>query len=625
MNDISRRPLGGRSRPNRAAAFLALAGVFSGILAGCENPFVTNLKDLGLQPPPERTLVVEPFGPERFATPTRPEDDLREARSDPFAGVERADVSLEQARAYTLENNLDLDVTLVDPVIANESLNEEEGRFDSVFFTNLRYNNLDQPTDTALVGSAVQDLTINPGVRIPLRTGGTATVSLPLNRNETNNAFSTLNPSYQADAQFSISQPLLRGAGRRANTHGVRLASLNKQISLARTKLEVIRQLAAVERSYWRLYAIQRALEVRQMQYELAEEQRKRAARRVTAGQAAEIENVRADAGVAERLEAILIAENDVRTSQREFKRIINVPGLGVESATIIKPSTPPDPVKFEFNPTTLTDEALANRMEMLELELRLAQDESTIDFERNRALPLFSVDYTYRINGLGGSLQDSFKQLEEHNFQDHIFGLSAELPLGNVQATARVQRAVLTRLQRLSTRDARSLSIRQEVLNAVDAVEAGWQRILAARQSTIANTRTFQGEQRQYDVGARTSTEVLDASTRLADSQLAEIRALAEYQIALVDLAFATGTLLGASRVAWAPLDPRSGDVPAPDIIMGRHPVIEEQPSEGDAIPANTKPVLQPAEGPMDQAEPAQNPPAGAEGGPASGAKTPE
>ena len=43
---------------------------------------------------------------------------------------------------------------------------------------------------------------------------------------------------------------------------------------------------------------------------------------------------------------------------------------------------------------------------------------------------------------------------------------------------------------------------------------------------------------------GARTATDVLDAQSRLAEAQSAEIRALAEYQISLVDLAFATGTI---------------------------------------------------------------------------------
>ncbi|MDH7599289.1 MAG: TolC family protein [Sedimentisphaerales bacterium] len=52
-------------------------------------------------------------------------------------------------------------------------------------------------------------------------------------------------------------------------------------------------------------------------------------------------------------------------------------------------------------------------------------------------------------------------------------------------------------------------------------------------------------------------SIHVLDAQARLADAQSAEIAALADYQISLVDLAYATGTLIGASNVEWQPLRP--------------------------------------------------------------------
>ena len=52
---------------------------------------------------------------------------------------------------------------------------------------------------------------------------------------------------------------------------------------------------------------------------------------------------------------------------------------------------------------------------------------------------------------------------------------------------------------------------------------------------------------------GARTSTEVLDAAARLAEAQSREIVAVTSYQISQIDLAFATGTLLGRNRVRWA------------------------------------------------------------------------
>ena len=110
----------------------------------------------------------------------------------------------------------------------------------------------------------------------------------------------------------------------------------------------------------------------------------------------------------------------------------------------------------------------------------------------------------------------------------------------------------------RLATRENRKAIIELEVLNAVDQLEANWQRILASRQSVILDERLFEAEKRQFQLGMGTSTDVLEAQTKFADAQSAEIRALAEYQIALVDLSYATGTLLGAAKVQWEPMVPK-------------------------------------------------------------------
>ena len=60
---------------------------------------------------------------------------------------------------------------------------------------------------------------------------------------------------------------------------------------------------------------------------------------------------------------------------------------------------------------------------------------------------------------------------------------------------------------------------------------------------------RTYRGRGR--------STDVLEAQTNFADAQRAEILALSEYQISLVDLSYATGTLLGAAKIRWEPVVP--------------------------------------------------------------------
>jgi len=72
-----------------------------------------------------------------------------------------------------------------------------------------------------------------------------------------------------------------------------------------------------------------------------------------------------------------------------------------------------------------------------------------------------------------------------------------------------------------------------------------------------VLSNRVYEAEKRQFEKGLRTSTDVLDAQTTLANAQLSELSALVEYQVSLVDLAYATGTLLGAAQIEWEPVVP--------------------------------------------------------------------
>jgi outer membrane protein TolC len=200
--------------------------------------------------------------------------------------------------------------------------------------------------------------------------------------------------------------------------------------------------------------------------------------------------------------------------------------------------------------------------MEMLELELQIAEDFATVDYMQSQSLPLVTMDYTYNINGLGPTRDDSFDLLLDNRFEDHRLGFQLVVPLGNEAGKSRLRQAFYQRRQRLATRDSRRATIELEVLNAVDQLEANWQRILAGRQRTVLDGRLFEAERRQFELGLRTATDVLQAQTNFADAQSAEILALTEYQIALVDLAYATGTLLGAAKVRWEPIVPLD-DIP--------------------------------------------------------------
>jgi len=225
-----------------------------------------------------------------------------------------------------------------------------------------------------------------------------------------------------------------------------------------------------------------------------------------------------------------------------------------MDTETIVIPATRPGALFYKLDPDQVVRVALRQRMEMLDQELQIAQETANISLARNGMLPLVSLDYAYRVPGLGSSLNEALGMAGNHNFDSHTVGLHVEVPIGNEAAKARLRRALLSRIQALATKEQRIAQITQEVLNALDQLEANWQRILASRKRVIYAQRVLDVETRQFGLGLRTSTDVLDAQTKLANAQSSEISAITDYQIAQVDIAFATGTVLGASKVIWQP-----------------------------------------------------------------------
>jgi outer membrane protein TolC len=532
------------TQPTLAAALI--------VLPACRDPFRTYEDEFGRVADDQtlHTVKVLPLADKAGERPQRTKEPPSE-RPYMFEGVEELALAIEQCRAWTLQNNLDLRVALIDPEIAETRVSEEDARFEAMFRARASVSDADPGQAEVFRDQFVRPVDINPGLDFPLRTGGTFRFATPYSRRETFGGFRD-DDRYATDIDFSLSQPLLRDAGRRANTHAIRIAALDTQITEARTKLEVIRQIAAADRAYWLLYEAQRRLAVRMDQYEEAWKQLQHATERFEKKVGPEIEVVRARAGVWRRLESIFIDELRVKDAPRALKRILNLPGVDVDSPTKLALTSKPDPVRYELDAAELVSASLAERVELLELELQIAQDLSTIDFAENQKLPLFTLDYIYRIHGPGESPGDSVEAAFGWENWGWELGLNAEVPIGNEAAEARVHRAILSRLQRLATRSAREQAIKEEVLGALDNLEMTWQRIGATMETVFAEGRNYEAEQGEYQLGLRNSTEVLDAEDRLAEARIAEAVAIVDYQIAQVDLAFATGMLLGAAKVSW-------------------------------------------------------------------------
>ncbi len=454
---------------------------------------------------------------------------------------QKQQLGLAEVRAAALANNLGLKVQLVDPAMAKEYLTAEEAKFESLFVPSVSHNRTD-------LDGAVDVTSANAGLEIPLVTGGQFDIDMPLLLTQADSEDDT----YDVAMEFSISHPLLRNAGTQVNTASIRIAGLDRRRVDARTRLEVIQTLAQADQAYWRLYASQELVQVSRQQYDLAVRLVEEAKKKVEAGAIPKIEITRAEAGLASRLESIIVNETVLRARRRELKRVMNRNDLSMASEVPIDIVTQPKPEGLDLNPQSLIQQALNGRMELYELELELAIDDETLLLKRNAVLPQLDLGLSYMQAGQNGNLGSAIDGMATDSSTEYLLRLNAEIPIGNQAAKAELRRARLQRLKDTISLSDKEQSIRQEVYDALDVLKQNWQVILVARQGTIVAGLNYEAERSQFELGIRTSTEVLDAAAGLATAQAREIQALAAYEIAKINLAVVTGTLIGCDHVRW-------------------------------------------------------------------------
>ena len=476
-------------------------------------------------------------------------------------------LSITDARQKALQNNLSLKIIRYDPIIATQKLNIERAKFDTIFFANAKYGRKNLPSQSSDLVSLTSDnaslnnqivklnnleqtneaINAEVGVEVPLRTGGSVVFSAPFTYK---NGLSSFGKSeYNSALKFSISQPLLRDAGVNNNEASISIANLEQLGQQARTRLQSIRILATTDKAYWVLNQAWVELEVRTQQHQYATENLTMVKKRVKEGLTAAVEINRAEIGVADRLEQLIIADTNLQISQRQLKFLLNDADFTMETEKGFIPVTNATLTHFEFDVEKLIENALANRLELLDLELKLTEDTARIGNLENQTLPVFNLDYQYgALSQTGNQFTNSFSQLG--NFSDWYVGFRFEMPITNESRLSRLNQAVQQRLQRLSTKALQKLAVKKEILDALDIQNQQWKRILTARQQVLIAGINYEAELKQFKEGLRSMTEVLEMLTRLGEAQMKEIKAITDYQIAQIDLAFATGTLLGYSQV---------------------------------------------------------------------------
>ncbi|MEC8733793.1 MAG: TolC family protein [Planctomycetota bacterium] len=581
------------------AAVLALA---SGLLVSCTPPLESDWRRIDRLESRLGTIETLDGGDALQARPATP---VPSSNADDVAKVEGLmslmstgtprDLNLAEVRRSTLENNLSIQSSLLGPEVAAQQLRAEQAKFEWTLVASVEDSRVvsAQPTIAQLYDETANSFTASPGLDIPLRTGGTVTVDWTLESTSYDQSNIEL-PISTSQPTVSIQQPILRGGGFDYNEASIVIAGANLGVSRAEAQGVVINQLIRAEIAYWQLHLAWKLLEIDLQLYttsrQLLEEQRKLVD--VGAGSIANVYNF--ESLLASSVQSVIASELQVRSAVRAVKVVMQEPDLTLDGSVALTPVSEPRLVGFDFDARRLVTLAFENRTELLELEFQQLSRTVEVMLRENEVLPQIDLVGSWSGNGFarGLSIPDATRDLFDNTRQPGwSMGLTASVPLGNDVALANYQAAILQRLQTVADRRQQEILVTQQVLDAIDALEAGWNQILTTELQLRAAQRFYAAYETLFNRGQIPSSNLTQALQELNQAKIQKVSAEVDYQIDLAQLALAAGCLLGHAQVDWVgDLDrerlERPGEPPLGGIPTGSRDELEEdQPTLQDLI----------------------------------------
>ena len=369
-------------------------------------------------------------------------------------------LSLQDAIALALENNLDIEVARYGPLVADADLLRAQSgatlrgvqtgvnqgpqsvsiqgattgtlavtagpaasntgstaigtaipSFDPLLTTSMNWLHRSTPQSniiTSGVPELVTDLkNFTAGVQESWATGTSAAYTFNYLTNDSNNIRNTLNPSRQGLMTLSLSQHLLQGFGLAVNNRNIRIARLNRRVSDLVFEQQIIATVTSIVNLYWDLVSFEEDLKVKRQALELAKKLYEDNKKQVEIGTLAKIEVTRAEAEVASREQDLTISETNVLQQETVIKNALTRSGVAtvaVYSAHIV----PTDSLRLPDNEPIaplqdLLDLALLHRPELKQTQLNIETNKIGLAGSRSQLLPTLDLQAAFTNNGLAG------------------------------------------------------------------------------------------------------------------------------------------------------------------------------------------------------------------------------
>lgn len=470
-------------------------------------------------------------------------------------------LSVEEAVTLALEQNLDLRVERLNPLIQDLGVAEARSVYAPILSTRFMSNNRNSPSNGFLSGAGdaikVTDRLLSDSVDVEQAVpwaGGRYSLSWDGSHSSTTSIFSSFDPILRSNLNVTYNQPLLRNLSIDGPRQQIAIMRANREISDIQLRRTVVLTQRNVRNAYWVLVFTQSFLEVQRQSLELAQESLRNNRTRVEVGTMAPIDIIEAESEVARNEETVIVAEADVDRAEDRLRILIFDPDIPDFWSVRIQPSDSPILQARAIDVDAAVRNALDNRTDLDTLDRNIQTTDTNIRYYRNQRLPDVNLDVNYSLTGIGGTFlrrddflgpvisteQTSFGSvlgnIFSNDFPTWTVGVTVAYPLGTSSAKANLERARLERTQADVNRRSLEVRIAAEVRDAGRNVTTNLQRVEATRSARQLAERRLEAEQRRFEVGLSTSFFVFQAQRDLASARSNEQRAILDYTRSLVD-----------------------------------------------------------------------------------------
>ncbi len=488
-------------------------------------------------------------------------------------------LTVDDAVRLAIENNLGIQTARFSPQIEDFNVLQARTGWTPTFNSTLQTTSSDQPNQNILAGAqglrtSTDRFVGSFGLQQTLRWGGRYTVGWDNSRLKSNSLFATFTPQISSSLALRYSQPLLRDFRIDNIRQQVQISTTNREIADVQLRQQIASTSRNVRNAYWDLaYAIS-FLEVQRQSLDLALESLRNTRARVEIGTTPPIDIVEAEAEVATREEAVIVAEAQIATAEDTLRALVYEPTMPDFWTIRIEPTELPPFQPVTVNVENAVNNALGQRTDLQQSRYTLETNDVSIRYLRNQTLPDVTLNLEYGLQGLGGTLiQRDFGpfgpgtgpevgrtnvsygsvlgDLFRNEFPNWTASIAISYPVGTSQAQAGLARARLQQGQTQTQLRNQELQVTTQVREVGRQVQTNQRRVETTRASRQLAERRLEAEERKFAAGTSTSFLVFQAQRDLAQARNNELRAILDYNRSVVDFETVQQVPVGATGTA--------------------------------------------------------------------------